>query len=119
MATKQELQLGILNLEYSRFVKDQVLTEVQLNEIIDFFEDQHRITRTCLIGTGIVCGLHLRRNAKSISLSDGVAVTTDGDLFKMSATNFKYFAEYIQPDNGKYDPFYYKQGTEEKAVRLF
>lgn len=119
MATKQELQLGILNLEYSRFVKDQVLTEVQLNEIIDFFEDQHRITRTCLIGTGIVCGLHLRRYAKSISLGDGVAVTTDGDLFKMSATNFKYFAEYIQPDEGKYDPFYYKQGTEEKAVKLF
>ena len=119
MATKQELQLGILNLEYSRFVKDQVLTEVQLNEIIDFFEDQHRITRTCLIGTGIVCGLHLRRNVKSISLSEGVAVTTDGDLFKMSATNFKYFAEYIQPDEGKYDPFYYKQGTEEKAVKLF
>ncbi|MDP2887491.1 MAG: hypothetical protein Q8P34_00825 [Bacteroidota bacterium] len=119
MATKQQLQLGILNLEYSRFVKDQVLTEVQLNEIIDFFEDQHRITRTCLIGTGIVCGLHLRRNAKSISLSQGVAVTTDGDLLKMSATNFKYFAEYIQPDNGKYDPFYYKQGTEEKSVKLF
>jgi len=119
MATKQELQLEILNLEYSRFVKDQVLTEVQLNEIIDFFEDQHRITRTCLIGTGIVCGLHLRHNPKSISLSQGVAITTDGDLLRMSATSFKYFAEYIQPDNGHYDPFYYKQGTEEKAVRLF
>lgn len=119
MATKQELQLGILNLEYSRFVKDQVLTEVQLNEIIDFFEDQHRITRTCLIGTGIVCGLHLSRNAKSISLSEGVAVTTDGDLLKMSSTNYKYFAEYIQPDEGKYDPFYYKQGTAQKAVKLY
>lgn len=119
MATKQELQLGTLNLEYSRFVKDQVLTEVQLNEIIDFFEDQHRITRTCLIGTGIVCGLHLKRNAKSVSLSEGVAVTTDGDLFKMSSTNYKYFAEYIQPDEGKYDPFYYKQGTGEKAVKLY
>ena len=119
MATKQELQLGILNLEYSRFVKDQVLTEVQLNEIIDFFEDQHRITRTCLIGTGIVCGLHLRRNQKSISLSQGVAVTTDGDLLKMGATNFKYFAEYVQPDAGKYDPFYYMQGTEQKPVKLF
>ncbi len=119
MATKQELQLGILNLEYSRFVKDQVLTEVQLNEIIDFFEDQHRITRTCLIGTGIVCGLHLKRYPKFISLGEGVAVTTDGDLLKMSATNYKYFAEYIQPDEGKYDPFYYKLGTEDKAVKLY
>jgi len=91
MTTRQELQLGTLNLEYSRFTKDQVLTEVQLNEIIDFFEDQHRITRTCLIGTGIVCGLHLKRNAKTVSLSEGVAVTTDGDLLKMNSTNYKFF----------------------------
>lgn len=119
MATRQELQLETLNLEYSRFVKDQVLTEVQLNEIIDFFEDQHRITRTCLIGTGIVCGLHLKRDANSVSLSEGVAVTTDGDVFKMSNTNYRYFAEYIQSDEAKYDPFYYMQGTEEKAVKLY
>lgn len=119
MATRQELQLGTLNLEYSRLVKDQVLTEVQLNEIIDFFEDQHRITRTCLIGTGIVCGLHLKRDANSISLSEGVAVTTDGDAFKMSNTNYRYFAEYIQSDEAKYDPFYYMQGSEEKAVKLY
>lgn len=119
MATRQELQLATLNLEYSRFVKDQVLTEVQLNEIIDFFEDQHRITRTCLIGTGIVCGLHLKRDANSVSLGEGVAVTTDGDVFKMSNTNYRYFAEYVQSDEAKYDPFYYMQGTDEKAVKLY
>lgn len=119
MATKQKLQLEKINLEYSRFVKDQVLTEVQLNEIIDFFEDQHRLTRTCLIGTGIVCGLHLQRTSTQHTLSAGAAITTDGDLLKMELTNYKHFAEYTMPDAGKYDPFYYKEGEKEKVVKLY
>ncbi|MBN1340817.1 MAG: hypothetical protein JXA03_15925 [Bacteroidales bacterium] len=121
MATKQEIQLEILNLEYSRFVKDQVLTEVQLNEIIDFFEDQHRVTRTCLIGTGIVCGLPLTRHntTKVIKMGAGVAITTDGDLLKITDTEFKYFRDYAQPDGAHYDPFYYKHGLEEKFITLF
>lgn len=119
MATSQKLQLETIKLEYSRFVKDQVLTEVQLNEIIDFFEDQHRITRTCLIGTGIVCGLHVRRTPTQVTLSSGAAVTTDGDLLKMEFTRYRHFAEYSMPDAGKYDPFYYKEGGKEKIVKLY
>lgn len=119
MATSQKLQLETQNLEYSRFVKDQVLTEVQLNEIIDFFEDQHRLTRTCLIGTGIVCGLHLRRTASQVTLSAGTAVTTDGDLLKMEITRYKHFAEYEMPEGGKYDPFVYSDGSQEKTVKLY
>jgi hypothetical protein len=119
MATKQKLQLENINLEYSRFVKDQVLTEVQLNEIIDFFEDQHRLTRTCLIGTGIVCGLHLQRTPAQVTLSAGAAITTDGDLLKMEFTRYKHFAEYTMPDAGKYDPLYYKEGGKEKVVKLY
>jgi hypothetical protein len=119
MATKQKLQLENINLEYSRFVKDQVLTEVQLNEIIDFFEDQHRVTRTCLIGTGIVCGLHVRRTPTQVTLSAGAAITTDGDLLKMEFTRYRHFAEYTMPDAGKYDPFYYKEGAKEKVVKLY
>ncbi len=119
MATKQELQLEILSQEYSRFVKDQVLTEVQLNEIIDVFEEQHRLTRTCLIGTGIVCGLGLNRNGNTVTLSPGVAVTTDGDLLKIPASSFGYFIKYTPPDNSHYDPFYYKAGGEEKMITLY
>ncbi|NTW51003.1 MAG: hypothetical protein HGB22_00240 [Chlorobiaceae bacterium] len=119
MATKQELQLEILSQEYSRFVKDQVLTEVQLNEIIDVFEDQHRLTATCLIGTGIVCGLHLKKNDNTVTLSPGVAVTTDGDLLKIGETSYKYFIKYTPPDNAHYDPFYYKAGKGEKMTTLY
>jgi len=119
MATRQELHLEILNQEYSRFVKDQVLTEVQLNEIIDFFEDQHRLTRTCLVGTGIVCGLHLYRSTTSVTLTPGVAVTTDGDLLRPPQSTYLYFTQYTPPDNCHYDPFYYRTGTTEKMLTLY
>ena len=120
MAINQELQLEILNQEYSRFVKDQVLTEVQLNEIIDVFEDQHRLTRTCLIGTGIVCGLHLSQAGNIVTLSPGVAVTTDGDLLAIpAAISHKYFTNYVPPDNCHYDPFFYKKNGVETMVTLY
>ncbi len=119
MATRHKLQLETRNLEYSRFIKDQVLTEVQLNEILDFFEDQHRLSRTCLIGTGIVCGLQVRRNPQQVLLSDGAAVTTDGDLLKMEDTEFSHFARYEVPEGARYQPFIYHEGEEEKTVELY
>ena len=119
MATRQELHLEILNQEYSRFVKDQVLTEVQLNEIIDFFEDQHRLTRTCLVGTGIVCGLHVYRSSSSVILTPGVAVTTDGDLLKSDQQTYLYCTRYMPPDDSRYDPFYYTTGNAEKMLTLY
>lgn len=119
MATRQKLHLEAQNLEYSRFVKDQVLTEVQLNEIIDFFEDQHRLTRTCLIGTGIVCGLEVRKSNKAVTLSPGAAITTDGDMLKMERVEYTHFVEYTMPDDGIYKPFLFKEGSQEKAVKLY
>lgn len=119
MATIQQLHLDILNQEYGRFVKDQVLTEVQLNEIIDFFEDQHRLTRTCLVGTGIVCGLHMSHSASSVILRPGVAVTTDGDLLKTVESTYLYFTKYIPPDDSHYDPFYFQAGNTEKMLTLY
>lgn len=119
MATRQELHLEILNQEYSRFVKDQVLTEVQLNELIDFFEDQHRLTRTCLVGTGIVCGLHLYRSGTTVTLTAGVGVTTDGDLLRPGQRTYRYFTSYTPPDNSHYDPFYYTAGSSEKRLSLY
>lgn len=119
MATRQQLHLEILNREYSRFVPDQVLTDVQLNELIDFFEDQHRLTRTCLVGTGIVCGLHLYRGTTAVTLTPGVAVTTDGDLLRPVQSSYPYFTRYTPPENCHYDPFYYRAGTTEKMLTLY
>lgn len=119
MATSQKLQLGTLNPEYSRFVKDQVLTEVQLNELIDFFEDQHRLSRTCLFGTGIVCGLKLKSSRKGVALYPGVAVTTDGDLLRMDERLFTHAVVYQAPEECRYDPFYYQAAGAEGQLTLY
>lgn len=76
---------------YHTFVQDQVLTEKQLNEFIDYFEDQNRLTRISLSGAGIVCGFEPVVQTvsvggvveKQIRVSQGAGVTTDGDLVNL------------------------------------
>lgn len=71
--------------DYRSFVDDQVLTAGQLNEFINYFEDQDRLTRVCLNGVGIACGFQVTFHAthKQISITQGCGVTTDGDLIKL------------------------------------
>ncbi|MEC8683858.1 MAG: hypothetical protein VXX80_09270, partial [Bacteroidota bacterium] len=71
--------------DYRAFVDDQVLTCGQLNEFLDYFEDQQRLTRICLNGVGIVCGFEVSLNAatKTIAITPGCGITTDGDLIKL------------------------------------
>ncbi|MBL4605338.1 MAG: hypothetical protein JKY02_06705 [Flavobacteriaceae bacterium] len=59
MATKLKdinTKLVDISTQYSKFNKNQVLTETQLNGFLDYFDDQHRLSRTSLSGVGIVCG---------------------------------------------------------------
>ena len=51
-------KLSTITTQYRRFTKNQVLTEGNLNEVVDFFDDQDRLSRIYLSGVGIVCGLH-------------------------------------------------------------
>lgn len=108
MATKQFLMLDKISMEYHSFRKDQVLTHTQLNELIDFFEDQDRLTRTCLIGVGLVCGLPVAYDpsAPSITVGRGCGVTTDGDLLTMESTVFNNFKVYDNRKKGSNDPIY-------------
>jgi len=81
MATK----LAEITTQYHTFEDNQVLTKDQLNEFINYFEDQDRMSRIFLSGVGIACGFELSYDpAKpSITISQGVGVTTDGDLIKL------------------------------------
>lgn len=81
MATK----LTEITTQYHTFVDDQVLTKDQLNEFISYFEDQDRLSRVFLHGVGTVCGFNLKLNPakSSITISQGVGLTTDGDLLKL------------------------------------
>lgn len=106
MATRQTLQLEELSYEYELFRENQLLTHEQLNKFIRYFEDQDRLTRTCLIGVGLVCGLSARWKDNLLTVSQGCAVTTDGDLLKLETTDYGFFREYANRTRGKGDPIY-------------
>ena len=100
---------------YNVFEKDQVLTATQLNSIARYFEDQTRLTRTELLGVGIVCGLRITSSGKQIMVSKGMGVTTDGDLLWFAADRvFSQFKLY-DTKNPVYDPFY----TEGAMIPIF
>ncbi|AYL94530.1 hypothetical protein [Mucilaginibacter celer] len=111
------IKLTDITLEYNSFVDSQVLTAKQLNDIVDFFEDQQRLTRTCLIGVGLVCGLSFKGDANGITVCKGCGVTTDGDLLYLPETVYKNFRAY---DNSliKYPPFY-PLGTDSAQMDLW
>ncbi|MGO4710544.1 Ig-like domain-containing protein [Chryseobacterium sp. 2TAF14] len=112
-------KLNNITTQYRKFNPSQVLTESQLNEFIDYFEDQDRLSRTRLSGVGIVCGFKSTyiESATDASLIDtleitqGSGVTTDGDLVTLrqkgsiaseatinfEAKNYKYYREYTDP----------------------
>ncbi|MFY0630371.1 MAG: hypothetical protein JXR05_08315 [Flavobacteriaceae bacterium] len=88
MATKLNdinTKLVDISTQYSKFNKNQVLTETQLNGFLDYFDDQYRLSRTSLSGVGIVCGFRVAYNGSdfSVNITQGRGVTTDGDLLAL------------------------------------
>lgn len=77
-------KLTTITSTYSAFAKDQLLTHTDLNQVIDYFEDQDRLSRICLNGVGIVCGFEptfVQNDGNPLlAISQGSGVTTDGDL---------------------------------------
>ncbi len=100
---------------YSIFEKDQVLTASQLNSVASYFEDQTRLSRTQLLGVGLVCGLQVTAQEKQVLLTKGMGVTTDGDLLyfgsDMAYDSYKVYDE----KNPVYPQFYIK----DKMIPLY
>ena len=94
MATKLTTVTG----HYHSYVADQMLTHYQLNESIDYFEDQNRLNRIFLTGTGIACGFKISTNAvyDTITITQGTGITTDGDLIKLKKETNKPLASLIK-----------------------
>ncbi|QXU50797.1 hypothetical protein KYG33_07095 [Chryseobacterium sp. D764] len=86
-------QLSNITVQYRKFSKGQYLEDPdQFNEFLDSFEDQDRLSRVLLQGVGVVCGfkpklIYKNRLLDKIQLSQGAAVTTDGDLLTLSNTS--------------------------------
>lgn len=116
-------KLTAITPSYSSFEDDQVLTARQLNQFLNYFEDQDRMSRVCLSGVGIVCGFKVNFTPeKTLILSQGCGITTDGDLIhlqknipdsgglkRIDITELIYtnFAPFID-DKAIYKPFFYK-----------
>src|SRR5215203_4883247 len=70
-----------MNTILPQFEANQVLSNAHLNQIVEYLEEQGRLTRNHLLGYGVVSGLEIKRTAAtSISISEGVAVTSAGYL---------------------------------------
>ncbi|MFD2567831.1 hypothetical protein [Pseudotenacibaculum haliotis] len=126
-----------ISTQYSKFNKNQVLTETQLNGFLDYFDDQDRLSRTSLSGVGIVCGFQVSYDTtlKSIKITQGRGVTTDGDLvalqnpsqteqgkkdttlksIELSSKTFKFYKKFLD-DTAKYDRFI---GADKKQIELW
>ena len=119
-------RLKEITTQYHTFVDNQVLTKDRLNEFIRYFEDQDRLSRVFLHGVGIVCGFKLDYNFDNsrITISQGVGITTDGDLVQLRTTHpqspgytidlqsitYTHFKKF--EDNIVGYPFFLKNGTD-------
>ncbi len=93
---------------YPVFVADQVLTADHLNEIVNYLEEQERLTRNKLIGIGIVCGLELKVSAAQIDISKGCGITSEGYLIVQDSLSLTHYQPYEVPADffPKYKPVY-------------
>ena len=108
---------------YPIFEADQVLTSKHLNDVVNYLEEQERLTRNRLIGIGIACGLEvsLSDDHTTVSISPGVGITSDGHLVAFhgnafgEAANYSFFRPFTFGEREPYD-FFKKAG---KQIDLF
>lgn len=73
-----------------QFEANQVLSNVHLNQMIEYLEEQGRLTRNHLLGNGIVSGLDLKRESNtSLAIYEGVGVTSAGYLVVPDSANWQ------------------------------
>ena len=102
---------------YPVFAPNQVLTDTQLNHLRIYLDEQNRLTRTRMIGTGIICGFHASHEQKPtktgepeihlIHISEGYGVSSDGYIIelpeKQSYRQYKIFTGIDADEDGAMD----------------
>ncbi len=91
---------------YNRFINNQVLTESQLNALLNHLNYQDKASRAFLTGAGIVCGLEvsLSSNGRQVRVTKGAGVTSDGDLISLDQKDFTAFKTF-EDTNARYPKF--------------
>lgn len=108
--------------KYPVFEDNQVLTSSQLNSLVEYLDQQNRLTRVSLIGVGILCGLDLScqtlNDTVQLTVSGGVGVTSEGYLIKMKDCVNTKFRSYTLPEGVLYPPFI-NPVSDEQDVTLY
>ena len=105
---------------YPQFEANQVLTKSHLNQLFNFLDEQNRLTRTNLIGIGIVCGLEVETAAdgQSLSISHGCGITSQGYLVSMEDFTATHSEIYTVPEEVAY-PTLYDNATQSNRFDLW
>lgn len=91
---------------YPIFEGSQVLTSAQLNQLSAYLDQQNRLTRSKLIGIGIVCGLKIKPLSGGLLISRGLGITSEGFLIQIGRDfEGKYYRPYTLPEGVSYAPF--------------
>ncbi len=96
-----------LTTSYPVFEGNQVLTSSQLNQLATYLDEQNRLTRTKLIGTGVMCGLELSLDSSPtiLNISKGLGVTSEGYITSVGDCTMDRYKVYNLPQNLSYPPF--------------
>jgi len=110
-----------VQVEFPKFIPDQLLTSEDLNQLFGYLDEQNRITRTNLIGIGIVCGLHLTiKNANTtVAISKGCGVTSEGYLISVNNNEYSQYKKYKVDTPRKYDKFYKTVGSDKVPMDIW
>ena len=86
---------NIINKKYPVFEANQVLSNKHLNGLVAYLEEQDRVSRTCLLGMGIVCGLEVELSSSEdeLTINSGTALSSLGFLIKFEKTTFTHFKD--------------------------
>lgn len=93
---------------YPEFEANQVLSSEHLNQLFFYLDEQERLTRTNLIGIGIVCGLEptVAESGNSIRISKGCGVTSEGYLIVWEDIGaLEWYRPYTVPERIAYHEF--------------
>jgi hypothetical protein len=80
---------------YPIFMPNQVLKNNDLNSLVSYLDSQNRLTRTHLIGMGIICGMEVSSSYQTadakISISAGCGITSEGYVISLSPITLTHY----------------------------
>ncbi|WP_373496449.1 PKD domain-containing protein [Aquiflexum sp.] len=96
---------------YPVFEADQVLSNAHLNNLLNYLEQQERLTRIKLVGRGIVCGMEINSSNQGIAISKGFALTSQGYMVQVCEIRYTHYVPYQSPELPN-DLYFLKQCEE-------